>query len=106
MTNVIGSDNRGTPYYSAPETFYGQVGKASDVWSFGIVLLELYTGKHAWGEVKHHNELLGYHMKEVLPPMMSFLQPQKKTICLLCLSYKPEDRKPIEEIMKTMRQEI
>ena len=48
IINVIGSDNRGTPYYSAPETFYGQVGKASDV---STVLLELYTGKHAWGEV-------------------------------------------------------
>ena len=39
MTNV--GTMCGTPYYSAPETFHGDVGKPSDIWSLGIVLLEL-----------------------------------------------------------------
>lgn len=53
----------GTPYYSAPETFHGQVRKPSDVWSYGVVLIELFGEQHAWGEVKHQNELFGKIMK-------------------------------------------
>lgn len=34
-----------TPYYSAPEIFHGKVGKPSDVWSYGIVLFELFGGR-------------------------------------------------------------
>ena len=38
----------GTPCYAAPETFEGTAGKPSDVWSFGMVYLELYGGQRAW----------------------------------------------------------
>ena len=52
------------PYYLAPETFHGKVGKPSDVWSYGVVFLELFGGQHGWGDVEHHNELIGKMMHQ------------------------------------------
>ena len=65
----------GTPYYLAPETFHGKVGKPSDVWSYGIVLLELFGGQRAWGDIGHHNELIGKIMQKEFPTMITHLIP-------------------------------
>lgn len=93
----------GTPYYSAPETFQGQVGKPSDVWSYGVVLVELFGGQRAWGDVKHQNELVGKIMKKELPVMVSHLVPQWRELCMLCLNYEPSKRKSMEEILRAVR---
>jgi len=37
---------KGTPLYSAPETFGGVVHKNSDYWSLGMMVIELLTGAH------------------------------------------------------------
>jgi len=102
MTNV--GTMCGTPYYSAPETFEGDVGKPLDIWSFGIVLLELFGGKHAWGALKHNNELMGNMLKKVQPPALTSLAPKWRDLCLQCIQYEPFNRKPIQEVLKAIRQ--
>ncbi len=37
---------KGTPLYSAPETFGGVVHKNSDYWSLGMMMMEILTGAH------------------------------------------------------------
>ncbi|MBF0563941.1 MAG: protein kinase [Nitrospirae bacterium] len=37
---------KGTPLYWSPESFTGVVGKATDWWSLGIIILELTIGRH------------------------------------------------------------
>jgi serine/threonine-protein kinase RIO1 len=43
-TNVIG-----TPLYMAPEACLGKATAASDIWSLGIMTVELITGRLPWG---------------------------------------------------------
>lgn len=92
----------GTPYYAAPETYDGNVGKPSDIWSLGMVFLELYSGKHAWGEVKHHNQLMKMILTKQLPKMDHLDQVQQK-ICKACLTFDPKARKSVHEVLQLLR---
>jgi mitogen-activated protein kinase kinase kinase 19 len=47
-TSTKASTVRGTPLYMAPEAIRGQATKTSDIWSFGMTVLELLTGKEGW----------------------------------------------------------
>ena len=43
----------GTPYYMAPEMIYGNFVKASDIWSIGVIMYIMVTGKQPfWGKNK------------------------------------------------------
>jgi serine/threonine protein kinase len=50
MMNTSGvSGKTCTPFYEAPEVLYEEKsGKSADIWSFGIVALELLLGKRIW----------------------------------------------------------
>ena len=101
-STVTKMDATGTPYYSAPETYYGQVGIASDVWSFGIVMIELFGSKRAWGQLLHHNELVANVMSKKIPSMVH-LNSALKPICECCLKYQAKQRKPILDVLSMLR---
>ena len=43
----------GTPYYMAPEMIFGNFVKASDIWSIGVIMYIMVTGKQPfWGKNK------------------------------------------------------
>ena len=44
----VSNFRHGTPFYMAPEIFNGQTTTASDVFSFGMLMTELYTGLQPW----------------------------------------------------------
>ena len=45
--------HKGTPRYSSPEQFNLTLAFASDIWSFGCVLVELVTGTEPFGKVNN-----------------------------------------------------
>lgn len=92
----------GTSYYAAPETYEGNVRKPSGVWSLGMVLLELYSGKHAWGEIQHHNQLLKLILIKQFPKIDHLEQVQQK-ICKACLSCDPKTRKSVHKVLLLLR---
>ena len=92
----------GTPYYAAPETFDGTVGQPSDVWSLGILLIELYGQQHAWRDIKTQNQLMMQLLTKKVP-MYSHLDQKIQEICKSCLLYDPKKRSSVAEILHLIR---
>ena len=51
----------GTPYYMAPEVFTGKYNEKCDIWSMGVVLYQLMTGKYPFD---------GFNYKKVVEAIM------------------------------------
>jgi len=85
----------GTPAYMAPEQMAGkEVSIRSDIYSLGLVLYELFTGKGAF-EAATPSELL--RMQEASAPTspsshVSGLDPAVERAILRCLEREPRDR--------------
>jgi serine/threonine protein kinase len=92
------SDTCGSITYAAPEIFLGKpYGKAVDVWSFGVMLYAVTTGKDPWGSdlVPFRTRMKKISSANYAPPMVS---PECADLIRLCLNPDPEARVTWAEI--------
>ena len=85
----------GTPAYMAPEQLgEGRVSYASDIYSLGLVLYEMFTGRSPFAGNDSRQVLERLHQSD--PPRMSThvqgLDPQLEEVVLRCLRLEPERR--------------
>ena len=90
-----GTETAGTPAYMAPEQFAGKGASVrSDLYSLGLVLFELYTGKHAFDA----DSIAGYRRKhaEETPTspsaLVDGLDPAVERAILRCVEKDPKMR--------------
>ena len=85
----------GTPGYMAPEQLAGkEVTQRSDIYSLGLVLYELFTGKRVF-EAKSLHELMQLHEKSTPPTPSSYVKdidPLAERVILRCLEKDPQKR--------------
>lgn len=85
----------GTPGYMAPEQLAGrEVTLKSDIYSLGLVLYEIFTGRRAY-DVKTLDELIRQHESGVITAPVSLvktLDPAIDRAILRCLEKDPADR--------------
>lgn len=104
MTCSPASLYEGTPEFMAPECLlHHQPGReSSDIWSLGITLLELFTGKKAWKPYRI-SEFVS-HLKEqkeknCLPRTTTSLAAKYKKAVIACLSYEAAERATALQIL-------
>ncbi len=97
----------GTAGYMSPEQVQGQdVDHRSDIFSFGVVLYELFTGEFPFKGV--HETALIYEIVNVDPVPMSSVKPEIDAgldgIVLECLQKEPAERyQSVAEVAKDLR---
>jgi len=95
-------DGVGTPYYCAPESYNRKACVASDVWSLGLVLAEIFGRRHAWGRLMTQGEMMGLMMSQSLPPL-GHLCMGIKSICKMCVIYDHKERASIVDVLRSLR---
>ncbi|GAX73134.1 hypothetical protein CEUSTIGMA_g587.t1 [Chlamydomonas eustigma] len=98
-SHVSGFSN-GTPFYMAPEIGSMKKGtKASDVFSFGIVVIELYKGLPPW-----------INTSKGFSPNKAFLHPPNESydplwdLAIKCINLDPRDRPTFKDIVTTVHE--
>jgi serine/threonine-protein kinase len=95
--NIRGAEVRsGTPAYMAPEQIAGkEVSTRSDIYSLGLVLYEVFTGKRAFAE-KAVGALQGRADRTPSRPssVMKDIDPIVEKVILRCLEDEPSPRRP------------
>jgi serine/threonine-protein kinase len=93
---LLGSDSiSGTPAYMSPEQLRGkEVTQSSDIYSLGLVLYELFTGKRVF-ESNNIAELMSLH--ETSSPTnpsshVEHLDPLVERVIMRCLEKEPKKR--------------
>mgnify|MGYP000367071461 CR=1 FL=1 len=80
----------GTPEYMAPEQFRGRADKRSDLYSVGVMLYEMLTGKTPFQDAKDIYELQHKILRDPVPP--TGISPEIDTILEKALSKLPSQR--------------
>jgi serine/threonine protein kinase/tetratricopeptide (TPR) repeat protein/TolB-like protein len=92
----------GTAPYMSPEQVTGQtVTEASDIYSFGILLQELFTGKAAYGEATGVGLLLKVAQGETEP--IEGLDPELSALITELQSREASERPAAEEVLERLQ---
>lgn len=98
----------GSPMYMAPEQAKNQVDPRSDVYSLGLVVYQMLTGKPPFRS-KEPIDLILKHVKEAPPPMRTVKQDlqvprELEAVVMRCLEKDPAKRfQSMEEMLEGLR---
>jgi tetratricopeptide (TPR) repeat protein len=108
-SSLTGAGVVGTPYYMAPEQVIGgKIGASADIYSLGIVLYEMVTGRLPFGGDSPLSIAVKRLTEKPPPPRQTVpdLDPRWEATILRCLERNPPDRCPsATEVVRSLEGE-
>ncbi|KAL0231151.1 hypothetical protein GEMRC1_010556 [Eukaryota sp. GEM-RC1] len=104
-TTLISKANAMTPKYAAPEQFDSNAVPASDIYSLGMVLYELLTGKEAFKGFQML-QLFGAKMRGTSLPFDKSTPQYLQELITNCLNTEPSSRLNINEIIEILNSNV
>eukprot|EP00760_Papus_ankaliazontas_P003588 PhM_4_TR11628/c1_g2_i1/m.57279/K17533/MAP3K19, YSK4; mitogen-activated protein kinase kinase kinase 19 len=105
--NVEGTDVTGTPLYMAPEACLGKATAASDIWSVGILTVELLTGRTPYTPEQCGIPFVPSQFvfrlgrdERLMPTLPDSLSSSARDFVSLCLCRDASRRPSAEELLK------
>jgi hypothetical protein len=102
LANELGRIDAGTPIYMAPEQLARlEASPKSDIYSLGLILYEIFTGKRAF-QTENRRELLLMHERSgpVRPSkLVADIDPTIDRLILRCLRKDPDQRSSLPQIL-------
>ncbi|GET86235.1 protein kinase, putative [Leishmania tarentolae] len=101
-TTTVTSAIEGTPFYMSPEATRGEVTVACDIWSFGIMMAQMLTGRLPYDASVRDYYLVSQFMcnKDVKRELHTPLKKPALDVFLACTQYDPAKRKTAKELLK------
>lgn len=96
------TDGQTTISYAAPELMSdGHTSKASDIFSLGVILWEVWTGKRAWGDARAVQIIFAICRGDRLP-VPEDMPAELSRVMTQCWTLDPNERPSIEEIIQVL----
>jgi serine/threonine protein kinase len=88
--------------YLAPETILsGENSYASNIWSFGIICYEIFTGMNPFGDSSsQHTKVIFQIVNKEAPSLKPHYSENMKNLILMTLQKNPQERFQVEEILE------
>jgi len=100
------SNTAGTPAYQAPEMLRDEpISEKVDLYGFGIMLWEMYTGKLPWHDKNYHQMIHTVAVRNERPPITPDIPRELVAIIEVCWHPSPSKR-PIFSDLRTQFREI
>ncbi|CAJ1034989.1 putative Protein kinase domain/Protein tyrosine kinase [Leishmania utingensis] len=101
-TTTATSAIEGTPFYMAPEATRGEVTAACDIWSFGIMMAQVLTGRLPYDASVRDYYLVSQFMcnKDVERELHTPLEKAALDVFLACTQYDAAKRKTAKALLK------
>jgi serine/threonine protein kinase len=93
----------GSPYWQAPEAMESQLfSEASDVYSFGIIMWEMFTRQVPFGDMNPYQAAMAVITENKRPFIPAFVPPHFTNLIELAWHQNPQKRPPFPEILKSL----
>ena len=100
-------DLRGTPLYMAPEQWADEeVTGATDVWALGLILYELFEGRHPFAGASVYSLCFQVTGGDPVPPVGPGVPPDVAALIADCLAREPAGRPEVREVVYRLEQQL
>ena len=99
------SNTAGTPAYQAPEMLRDEpISEKVDLYGFGIMLWEMYTGKLPWSDKNYHQMIHTVAVRNERPPITPDMPRELVTVIEACWHPIPAKRPTFSELKQTFKE--